>query len=351
MNRRRFLRPQPAVLLTPPAPAAPGDLSLLRVSRRAMATTFEIALPDATPDALAAAEAALDLIDDLEQQLTVYRDSSDVSHLNRAAAESTIEVNAGLFGLLAHAASLSADTGGAFDPAAGALIRAWAGARREERIPTPAELAAARERSGVRHLILDAARRTVKFRVTGLLLNLGGIGKGYALDRVVDLLRTRWGVGSALVQAGGSSVRAIGTPPGDPRGWLVAVRHPTDDARTVGAVYLNDQALGTSAATFQFFEVGGRRYGHLLDPRTGHPAAGTACASVVAPTAAAADALSTAFFVLGEAGARDYLRVRPDHAAVILGDAAQATPVPVNLPPGRYTPPADRVQWPERPAD
>ncbi len=350
MNRRRFL-PQSAALLAPPPAPTPGDLSLMRVSRRAMATTFEIALPDATPDALAAAEAALDLVDELEQQLTVYRDSSDVSHLNRAAVGAPVEVNAGLFALLAHAATLSADTGGAFDPAAGSLIRAWAAARREERIPTPAELAAARGRAGVRHLILDAARMTVKFRVPGLLLNLGGIGKGYALDRVADLLRSQWGVRSALIQAGGSSVRAIGTPPGDPRGWLVAVRHPADDARTVGAVYLNDQALGTSAATFQFFEFGGRRYGHLLDPRTGLPAAGTACASVIVPTAAAADALSTAFFVLGEGGARDYLRARPDHAALVLGDGPGATPVLVNLPPGRYTPPGDRVQWPERPAD
>ena len=256
MNRPAVRPPGWAELLAPTAAPAPlGDLALLRVSRRAMATTFEIALPDGTPNALAAAEAALDLVDDLEQQLTVYRDSSEVSHVNRTAHTSPVPVEAGLFALLTAAVALSVKTNGAFDPAAGALIDAWATARRAGRIPTPAELAAARACTGCRHLVLDAAANTVRFRVPGLKLNLGGIGKGYALDRVIDQFATNWGIRSALVQAGGSSVRALGTPPTDPRGWLVSIRHPADDAATIGAMYLRDEALGTSGCHVSILRV------------------------------------------------------------------------------------------------
>lgn len=320
MNRRRFLRPESVagtagpLLLAPvePAPLEFGDLTLVRVSRRAMATRFEVALPFGTPHAVEAAEAALDAIDDLESQLTVYRDDSEVSRLNATAADGPVAVEPRLF-----------------DLAAGALVKAWGFFRREGRVPPPAELGAARAASGTRHVVLDPGSRTVKFRRRGLELNLGAIGKGYALDRAAEVLREGWGVRSALLSGGGSSVYAIGTPPGDPRGWPVEVRHPwRDDA--LATVRLTDQGFGTSAATFQFFEYNGRKLGHLLDPRTGWPAAGTASASAVAPTAADADALSTAFFVLGADAAREFCRPRPHVAAVILPDTDAAEPAIMN---------------------
>ena len=329
----------PAQFLFPPdtPPAEPG--SLLRVSRRAMATTFEIALPADTPQGLAAAEAALELVDDLEQQLTVYRDSSEVSTLNRHASREAVPIEASLFELLTNCAALSAEAGGAFDPASGALVKVWADAKRLRRIPTGSELAAARQNSGFRHVLLDAAKLTVKFLRPGLLLNFGAVGKGYALDRVAELLRREWRINSALLSAGGSSVRAIGVPPGESRGWMAALRHPADDGRTLGAVWLNNQSLGTSAATFQFFEFEGQRYGHLIDPRTGFPAAGTASASVIAPTAATADALSTAGFIRGGAWLADLCRARPELAGVTLADQRRAIPTVENLPSGRYQPP------------
>jgi thiamine biosynthesis lipoprotein len=345
MNRRRFLRSKPiAGALLIPAPEAeplPGDLTLIRVSRRAMATTFEVALPYGTPDALAAAEDALDLIDALEDQLTVYRDHSEVSRLNAAATAGPVAVEPNLFDLLACSAALTNETAGAFDSATGALVKAWGFFKREGRVPPPKELADARGRSGMRHVVLNAEARTVKYRRAGLEINLGGIGKGYALDLAAGLLRSKWGVASALLHGGGSSARALGTPPGQPRGWPVAVRHPWDDARTLGTVWLNDQGFGTSAATFQYFEYNGRKLGHLLDPRTGWPAAGTASASVVAPTAAAADALSTAFFVLGAAGAAAHCTPRPDLGAVVLPE--DGPPAAIGLAPGGYDPPTTRT--------
>jgi thiamine biosynthesis lipoprotein len=310
---------------------------LLQVRRRAMATTFQIDLPVGTPDAVAAATDALELVAELEAQLTVYRDDSEVSRLNAAGAA---VVESRLFGLLQAAAAISQDTAGAFDCATGALVEAWGFRTRQGRVPEPAVLADARRASGSRHVVLDEPTRAVRFLRPGLLVNLGGIGKGYALDRAAERLQTRWGVGSALLHAGGSSVRAVGAPPGSPRGWGVAVKHPHREGKTLGTVWLRDQGFGTSAATFQHFEHNGKRYGHLLDPRTGVPAEGTASASCLAPTAAAADALSTAFFVLGAEAAVEHCRSRPGLGCVILADAADA-PALGGGPPVWYDPPED----------
>ncbi|MFO0798694.1 MAG: FAD:protein FMN transferase [Gemmataceae bacterium] len=316
-------------LLFPDDPAPPSGFALLRASRRAMATTFEVALPFGTRQAVPAAEAALDVIDGLEDQLTVYRDQSEISRLN---AGGSADVDPRLFELLSRCAGWTRETDGAFDIATGALIKAWGFYRREGRVPTAREQADAMSRTGMRHVVLS--ENSVRFRAAGLELNLGAVGKGYALDRAAEVLRNDWGVRSALLHGGGSSVLAIGTPPDDPRGWPVRLRHPSAD-RSLGVVYLNDRGLGTSAATFQFFEYNGQKYGHVLDPRMGRPAGGTAAASTTAPTAAEADAMSTAAFVAGPALADRLARTRPQLGFVVLEDDAD-TPQVFNLAPDEY---------------
>ena len=286
-----------------------------------MATTFEIAIPLGTPHALDAAHDALDLVEALEAQLTVYRDASEVARLNAAAAAAPVVVEANLFALLAHAATLTQNTEGAFDAAMGRVIRAWGFFDRSPHVPTVADRAATMRASGMRHVVLNAETRTVRF-LRGLEINLGGIGKGYALDCVADGLRTKWNIGSALVSGGGSSVVGIGHPPHDGRGWPVAIRHPHDASQVLATVRLRDAALGTSAATYQQFRYKGKSYGHLLDPRTGRPAEGTASASCVAPSGAEADALSTAFFVLGAAKSAAFVASRPPLGMVVLADDA-----------------------------
>ncbi|HVK08272.1 MAG TPA: FAD:protein FMN transferase, partial [Gemmataceae bacterium] len=284
-----------------------------------------------------AAQAALDLIDDLEDQLTVYRDTSEVSRLNATAAAGPVGVERTLFDLLAFAARVTRQTHGAFDIATGALIKAWGFYRRQGRVPTPAERAAAMTRTGTRFLALDHDHRTVKYLRPGLEINLGGIGKGYALDRSAELLRADWGAESGLLNGGMSSVRAIGTPPGQPRGWPVALRHPWEPDRPLGTLYLADAGLGTSAATFQHFAYNGQKLGHLLDPRIGWPAAGVEQVSVVAPTAAEADALSTAFFVLGPAATARFCESRPEIGVVMLPPGA-ADVLTFNLTPETFSP-------------
>ncbi len=320
-------------------PAPPGEYALLRVSRRAMATLFEVALPHGTPNALAAAEDALGLIDELEDQMTVFRDHSEVSRLNAAAASGSVAVEERLFDLFSRCATWTNETAGAFDIATGALTRAWGFYRRQGRMPTTRERKEAMARTGMRHVILHSG--IVKFRVAGLEINLGAVGKGYALDRAAELLRSKWGIDSALLHGGSSSVYAIGHPPGELRGWPVRLRHPWDECRSLGIVWLKDRGLGTSAATFQYFEYNGRKLGHLLDPRTGRPVEGSASASVTAPTAAESDAMSTAVYVLGAAGADRLTRTRPGLGAVFLADQEADRVQTFNLGPTNYSPSED----------
>src|SRR5437867_1209415 len=220
LTPRRSPRPM-LDLLFPLAdePAAPAEFALVRVARRAMATTFEVAIPCGShPDPVGAATAALDLIDELEDQMTVFRDHSEVSRLNASASAGPVAVEAQLFDLFARCAGWTRRTEGAFDVATGALVKAWGFYRREGRVPSPQERTEAMAKSGFRHVILNHESRTVKFRRAGLEINLGAVGKGYALDRAARLLCDGWGVASALLHGGGSSVYAVGHPPGEPRG-------------------------------------------------------------------------------------------------------------------------------------
>jgi thiamine biosynthesis lipoprotein len=314
-------------------PEPVGEAALLRLTRRAMATRFEVLLPYGTPGALETGTAAFDEIDCLERQLTVYRATSEVSRLNQLAPQVPVPVERGLFGLLTLAAQISSESEGAFDITAGALIKAWGFYKGPRQVPTPEALAAALAVVGMRHVKLDPEARTVRFLRPGLEINLGSIGKGYALDRVAVLLRTNYQVTCALLHGGHSSVYAMGTEPGGLRGWEVGIRHPWDPTRRLATVRLRDRALGTSAATFQHLEYNGRKLGHILDPRSGWPAEGMASASVVASTAAAADALATAFFILGVEKTAAYCANHPEIGAILLPDGDSARPVIVNLRP------------------
>ena len=281
------------------------DLHTVVVGREAMACRFEVALnAGEVADGTALAVEALDLVDEIEGKLSVYRDTSELSRLNATAAEGWQPVSHDVFVLLERARAIHDLTAGGFDVAAGAITRAWGFLHRAGRVPEPESLAAARERSGMRLVELDPVGRRVRFTRPGVELNPGAIGKGWAVDRAVERLVAA-GVRSGIVHGGQSSVRAWGvhgpTLPGR-RGWQVGLRDPLRPTRRLATFTLVDRALGTSGSGTQFFVDRGRRLGHILDPRTGTPAEGVISATVVAATAAEADALATALYVLGPAG-------------------------------------------------
>ncbi|MFM8380222.1 MAG: FAD:protein FMN transferase [Planctomycetia bacterium] len=306
------------------------DLHTLVVGRDLMACRFEVVFnAGEVENATEIAVDALDLVEQIEARITVYRDASEIARLNATAAEGWQSVSPDLFALLIHARDLAARTGGAFDCASGALTRAWGFLERRGRMPGSEELAAARARSGLGLVEFDEPGMRVRFTRPGVELNLGAIGKGWAIDRAVAALRMA-GVPSALVHGGQSSVRAVGLQgpalPGR-RGWPVGLRHPLRPGQRLATITLDDRALGTSGSGTQFFVDRGRKLGHILDPRTGEPAAaGVISATVVAPEAADADALSTALYVLGEDGLG---RIAPSG-----GDAGAILVVPGRSPGG-----------------
>lgn len=304
-----------------------AEPALLRFGRRAMATTFEVILPFATPRAAETAGAALDRIDQLEDQLTIYRPHSEVSRLNARAASEPVPVERNLFELLVLAKQVHLETNGAFDVAVGALIKAWGFHARAGRVPSAAELAEARSNTGMQHVLLDPGKRTVSYLRPGVEINLGSIGKGYAVDEAVQILWKDFQVVAGLVHGGHSSIVAIGSEPGTEEGWPVILSDPKTPEKALGLFRLKDRALGTSAATHQHLVHQGKKLGHILDPRTGWPAMGMLGATVTAPTAAIADALATAFFILGPEPARAYCETRPDIGAVLLVDVPFPTPI------------------------
>ena len=309
-SRREVIAPRGR----PPSASAGGYW--LHLARTAMACRFEFTLPSELADKLDAAKDALDVIDKLEDQLSIFRDTSEISAINRRAAAAPVAVEERLYELLALSMRINKETGGAFDITSTPLSHAWGFLRREGRLPTPDEIGAARAKVGTHHLVLDGEAHTIGFDVPGLSLNLGSIGKGYALDRAAENLQ-RAGVSTALLSAGSSSLLAHGRGP-DGRGFEVGIRDPFDHRRRYGTVRLENEALGVSGVGEQSFEVEGRRYGHIIDPRSGWPVEGRALVAVIARTAAEADALATAFFVGGRAVAERYTQRHPDVSVVVI---------------------------------
>ncbi|HEY2148014.1 MAG TPA: FAD:protein FMN transferase [Pirellulales bacterium] len=311
-------RPDDFAIEPSSTPFAGPSSYLICVGRSAMACEFEVFFNAGQyADGTEAAIAALDLVDRLEEQLTVYRPSSEVSRLNREAAERDVEVEPRLFALLRFACELHRRTGGAYDITSGPLSKAWGFFRRAGQIPSDDDLAEALAGVGSQHLALDEAASNVRFLRPGLEINLGSIGKGYALDRAADFLEAR-GIADFLIHGGQSSMLARGSRGLAGEGWWVGLRDPLRPEERLGEIRLRNRALGTSGSLKQFFYHEGRRYGHILDPRTGRPAQGMLSSTVLAPTAAEADALSTAMFVMGMDSAVEYCRSHPKLAAVLV---------------------------------
>jgi thiamine biosynthesis lipoprotein len=170
------------------------------------------------------------------------------------------------------------------------------------------------QKIGYQHVHLDPATRTIRFDKKGIELDLGGIAKGCAVDRAVEILRS-FGVTQALVSSGTSTMYVLGAPPGD-RAWRITVRDPYDAGKVGDVIYLKNFALSVSGSYEKFFELKGRVYSHILNPRTGRPVENMLSTAVLSSSATQADALSTAMFVLGVEGSHKYLLAHSNLVAV-----------------------------------
>ena len=258
-----------------------GDGPLHHFEHEAMACTWGLYISgEQLKYARQAARAAFAEVDRLEQEFSRFIAHSDVARINALAPGNPLRISADVFECLTLAAWLNTDTQGAFDVTAG----------------TPAPLA------GMPRLALQQATRSVTILFDGVVVDLGGIGKGYAIDQVVTVLRD-WSITAALIHSGQSTVYALSSPAGQ-QGWSMAIRDPADHSATLGCLRLCNDALSGSGA-----QLHGQ---HIIDPRTGRPAAGALNSWAMAPTAASADALSTAFMILSSEEVVDYCRRHTD---------------------------------------
>jgi thiamine biosynthesis lipoprotein len=259
-------------------------------------------------------DAALDEVDRIDRLMSHYKPESPLSRLNRTAAQGPVVVEPELFDFIVECLRYSRDSGGAFDITVGPLMKAWGFFRGEGRIPPAPEIAELLTEVGYQHVIVDEEEQAVRFDRPGVELDLGGIAKGYAVDRAVDVLRRR-GVAAALVSAGGSTVYGLATPPGR-NGWEVSLQDPIDSRKVALRVLLKDRALSVSGTAEKSFEVGGVRYSHIMDPRTGRPVEGVLSVAVLAATGTAGDALDDALFVEGVRESREHLTRLPGTEAL-----------------------------------
>jgi thiamine biosynthesis lipoprotein len=257
-----------------------------------MGTTVRVTLYAPSPaGAESAARAAFAEIAALDARMSDYRPESELSLLSASSGAGPTAVSQPLFEVLSAALRYAELSGGAFDVTVGPLLRLWRGARKTKTMPSPEELREARHRVGFRHVALDPHDRSVTLRRPGMLLDLGGIAKGYACDRALAVLRAQ-GVTRALVDTGGGM--AAGDPPPGERGWRIRVGD-----RDALVLVLARCGVSTSGDTEQFVELDGRRYSHIVDPSTGLGLVDGPEVTVVAPDGMSADALSTAISVMG----------------------------------------------------
>ena len=302
-------------------------METVTVARHAMATRFEIVLHGANPLALrSVAEGALDEIERIENVLSLFKPSSEVAHLNASAAREPVRVTPELFRLIEQSQRLNIETDGAFDLTVGPLTRTWKLAGERRVVPDEATLHEARAQTGMQLLELDAASSTVRFLREGVSLDFGAIGKGYAIECVIALLREAE-IESALVHGGTSTVGTIGVQP-DGQPWRIAIEYPdsptanlTDPSDTlIATTALHDESLSVSAVWGKSFVADGKEYGHVVDPRTGLPTNTAQLAAVILPSATETDALSTALLVSGGQGIEVLRRLRRGIRTLIWAD-------------------------------
>ena len=283
------------------APSADAQPTRFEFSRPQMGSRFGIVLyAENEATARQAAEAAFARVEELNGILSDYDPQSELRRLCDQPAGTAVAVSDDLLAVLTRGQRLSAQSDGAFDVTVGPVVRLWRRARRQQALPDADLLAEARARVGHRLVRVDSRQQTVTLAKDAMRLDLGGIAKGYAVDAALEVLRARK-IAIALVDGGGD-IAVSGAPP-DRDGWRLAIA-PLDADRAVSQfLTLSDGAVATSGDAFQFVEIGGKRYSHIVDPRTGIGLSIHSSVTIVAADCTTADALATTVSVLGpEAG-------------------------------------------------
>ena len=304
------------LLLTLAAPTALADW--FSDARAMMGTEVSVHLWSDDPEAgRLALEEVFQEAARIDRLMSTYRDESEISKINRDAAQGEVVAGDELFGLIRRSLDISVLTRGAFDITYDSVGQHYDFRSRQR--PDVETVEVEREHIDYQLVKLDQVTSTVRFLEQGVRINLGGIAKGYVVERGIDILRRR-GIQNAIVTAGGDS-RLLGDRRGRP--WMVGIRDPRKDGEVAISVPLVDEAISTSGDYERYFEEGGVRYHHIIRPSTGEPANGVHSATVFGPDAVITDALSTSVFVMGVERGLTLIGSLPDYESIVIDDGGK----------------------------
>lgn len=293
------------------------DKSYTIIRREAMWTDFEILYGAYEPTIKRkAAFACLNEVNYLDSLLNIWQGDTELMKVNREAAEHPVEVSEPVYDFIASARRFHEITNGAFDITSTPLVRCWGFFTREPRVPSAEEIDEAKRTCGMEHVVLDEDAKTVSFTQPGIELTSASMGKGFALDRAVAKARERE-LPDILINGGYISIVASGAPAWKDH-WQFDIRDPDAPDEPLARLRLKNQGFSTSGSELQKLEMDGHVYSHIIDPRSGYPAESLLNVSVVAPTATEAEALSTAFFVMGVEKTLEFCENRPDVGVIML---------------------------------
>jgi len=288
--------------------AASAIPQMHRFAHKAMATIYEIFIVnDDAGYAHQAAQEAFNELDRLEQELSRFLPNSDIARLNHLAANQPLQLGLEAFECLMLSKRVSEETSGAFDVTIGPLLKCWLNPDKTLRSPSAEELAQARRNIGMQLLELDEAQHTVTLQASPVHVDLGAVGKGYAVDVMANLLR-EWDIEIALIHGGRSSAFALGSPP-EKTGWPLTISNPMHPGQILVHLHLCNQAVSGS---------GLQKGQHIINPRTGQPLAGKRAAWAIAPDAATTDAVSTAFMIMAPEEIEKYCKQHNEVLALLM---------------------------------
>jgi FAD:protein FMN transferase len=299
----------------------PGALHRFTFEEPHMGTRFRIVLYTADEaTAKKAAKAAFARVAELNRIMSDYLADSELMLLCKHAGGEPVKVSQDLFAVLQKAQEVAQLSGGAFDVSVGPIVRLWRVARKTKKLPNPEELRRALAKVDYRNIRLDAERRAVQLLVIGMLLDLGGIAKGYAADAILEVLRGH-GITRALAAAGGDI--AVGDAPPNAKGWKIGITPLLPAAKTPAQyVLLKNAAVSTAGDANQYVEFAGVRYSHIVDPKTGMGLVGRRSVTVIAPKGVWSDGLDTAACVMGVDNGLKMIENQPDCAALFMEETA-----------------------------
>src|SRR3990170_3593691 len=297
-----------------------SDIKLLNQTRMIMGTFAEVSIYSSDEKTAGKAiEGALDEMERMDRIMSNYKNDSELSKVNKKAAKSPVPCNAELLDVIEQSQYYSELSGGAFDITVSPIVALWGFFSEKGHVPPDKEIEKVLPAVSYRNIVINKSNDTKKpatiiFKNTQTQIDLGAIGKGYAVDKALEIIR-KFGISNGCINLGGN-IYVLGTPPGK-NAWKIGVQHPRNSGEILGYLELKNEATATSGDYERFFEFNGKRYSHIINPQTGRPVSGTIATTIVAPTGTAVDALSTLVFVLGREKGMELIKKIPNADAMI----------------------------------